>query len=324
MEGSQKLQSKLMMQYPMLHYFTERSFGVEIEFYGLKYYILPPDNGIVKTHNIHSRARDGRSFTELLKDYGVHIGTDRESWHLEEDSSIVHRGGVELISPILHGLDGLIEAYRFFQLLGQIRGVEIDESCGFHVHHGVDPEHYNCAHLKELVRIVYPMEDYLYLLIDGNRRAKDTCRPMDLDIEVLLKLASCEDECKKIGCRVKELWYSSVNRYDPNSGRTERYDLTRYHGLNLHSYWYRSTIEFRYHSAVLQNIDEAMQWIIFTQFLVELSEGHIPLIDYHSNANKWMKAIYKIYLAFGHMDRIKGWRMKKPSAAEMVGEPVCT
>ena len=307
MEGPQELAAKLKKKYPMLRYFTDRPFGVEIEFYGLDYYILPPDNGIIKPYNIHSKARDGRSFLQLLKDYRLNLGTDKDSWHLEEDSSIVHRGGVELISPILRGFEGLVESYRFFQLLGEIRGAQIDESCGFHVHHGVDAEHYKCTHLKDLVRIVYSMEDYIYLLIAGGRIDKDTCRPMDLDINVFLKLSDCEDTCKKNGCKIKELWYSPENRYDPDSKRSDRYDMTRYHGLNLHSYWYRSTIEFRYHSAVLQQIDEAMQWIIFTQFLVELSDGRIPTIDYHSNANKWMKTIYKMYLAFGHMNRINGW-----------------
>lgn len=305
MEGYGALESKLKKQYPMLRYFTDRSFGVEIEFYGLDYYILPPDNGIIKPYNIHSKAGDGRGFLHLLEDHGLHLGADKHSWHLEEDSSIVHRGGVELISPILRGLEGLVEAYHFFQLLNEIQGAKIDESCGFHVHHGVESEHYRCAQLKELVRIVYAMEDYLYLLIAGERMAKDTCRPMDLDVEALLKLGDCEDECKRNGCRMKDLWYSYENRYDPNSNRDVRYDMTRYHGLNLHSYWYRSTIEFRYHSAVLQKMDEAMQWIIFTQFLVELSRGRIPFVEYQANANKWMKTIYKIYLAFGHMDCIK-------------------
>jgi hypothetical protein len=83
--------------------------------------------------------------------------------------------------------------------------------------------------------------------------------------------------------------------------------------LNLHSYWYCSTVEFRYHSAVLENIHEAMQWIIFTQFLVELSDGTIPVVDYYPKANKWMQTIYKIYLAFGHKDRINGWRPDKPA-----------
>ena len=318
MGGSQELVSKLKKQYPMLHYFTDRPFGVEIEFYGLDYYILPPDNGIIKPYNIHSKAEDGRTFFQLLEDYGVRLGTDKDSWHLEEDSSIVHRGGVELISPILRGLEGLIEAFRFFQLLGEIRGAQIDESCGFHVHHGVAPEDYKCTNLKALVRIVHAMEDYFYLLIAGGRIAKNTCRPMDLDTEVFLKIADCENGCKKNGCRLREIWYSPENRYDANSRRPDRYDLTRYHGLNLHSYWYRSTIEFRYHTAVLQKIDEAMQWIIFTQFLVELSDGRIPLVDYHLNANKWMKTIYKIYLAFGHMNRIKGWRKNKSIVSEML------
>jgi hypothetical protein len=321
MEGSQQFVSRLKMKYPILHYFTGRTFGVEIEFYGLDYYILPPDNGIIKPYNIHSKTRDGRSFPELLRDYELNLGTDKDSWHLEEDTSIVHRGGVELISPILRGVEGLVESYRFFQLLGEIKGVEIDDSCGFHVHHGVDAERYKCTHLKELVRIVSAMEDYIYLLIGGGRIDKDTCRPMDLDTDVFLKLGSCEDECREKRCRIKELWYSPENRYDATAKRPARYDMTRYHGLNLHSYWYRSTIEFRYHSAVLRKIDEAMQWIIFTQFLVELSDGRIPTIDYHSNANKWMKTIYKIYLAFGYMNRINGWRTSRSIVSQGVGEP---
>ncbi|MFZ2445385.1 MAG: amidoligase family protein [Syntrophobacteraceae bacterium] len=319
MEGSQELVAKLRKKYPMLHHFTDRPFGVEIEFYGLDYFILPPDNGIIKPYNVHSRAEDGRSFLQLLKDYGLNLGADRDSWHLEEDASITHRGGAELISPILRGLDGLMESYRFFQFLGEIRGAQIDESCGFHVHHGVDAKHYRCANLQGIVRIVYAMEDYVYRLIAGGRNARDTCRPMDLDAEAFLKAACSEDECAKSGCRLKELWYSRENRYDPDCKRSPRYDMTRYHGLNLHSYWYRSTIEFRYHSAVLRQINEAMQWIIFTQFLIEMSDGHIPTIDYLPNENKWMKAIFKIYLALGHMNRVRGWRTSRSNVSAELG-----
>lgn len=318
MESSQELVSRLKQKYPMLHTFTDRPFGIEIEFFGLQYYILPPDNGIIKPHNIHSKAKDGRELTQLLSDYKLSLGTDKDSWHLEEDSSIVHRGGVELISPILRGMDGLMEAYRFFQLLREIRRVSIDYSCGFHVHHGVDRHAYQCEQLKELVRIIYAIEDYVYLLIGENRFAKETCRPMDLDINDFQQLKECGDECVTHGCQIKRLWYSSENRYDPDCNRSDRYDMTRYHGLNLHSYWYRSTIEFRYHSAVLDAVDEAMQWIIFTQFLVELSAGNVPIIDYHLTTNKWMKTMYKVYLAFGHMNRIRGWH---PGKAVVSKEP---
>lgn len=298
------LTARLKEKYPLLDCFADRSFGVEIEFYGLDYFITPVDEGIIKPYNIRSCARNGQRFDSLLANRHLHLGTDREHWHLEEDSSIMHRGGVELVSPILRGLSDLITVYRFLQLLGAVDGVAIDESCGFHVHHGVDRSRYNCKNLRELIRIVYPLEDYMYLLIPGERLHRSTCRPMEVDVEKIFQNGSCDIECQA-GCRLKSLWYSLENRCKPIASDSERYDKTRYHGLNLHSYWYRSTVEFRYHSAVLQDIDEAMQWIIFTQFLVELSAGHTPDIPYHPKANKWLQTIYKIYMVFGRLNQIQ-------------------
>jgi hypothetical protein len=304
MVGNEALHAQLKNRYPMLRHFTGRPFGVEIEAYGLDYVLIPPDNGIIKAYNVSSPARDGRRFDQLLFDHGLQLGADPNSWHLEEDSSIKHRGGVELISPVLRGMDGLVEVYRFLDLLCDTKGMEIDESCGFHVHHGVDPKTSTCKHLQELVRIVYAMEDYFYLLIPGDRQLNETCRPMEVDVAAFLDRQVCEGDMETTLGRIKGLWYCGENRHSPGEGANERYDKTRYHGLNLHSYWYRSTIEFRYHSAVLHNRDEAMQWIIFTQFLVELSLGHFPAVVMYPDANKWLKTIYKIYLAFGHLDRI--------------------
>jgi hypothetical protein len=48
-----------------------------------------------------------------------------------------------------------------------------------------------------------------------------------------------------------------------------------------------------------------MQWIIFTQFLMELSRGHVPEVHFYSKANKWLQMIYKIYEGLGYQDRLK-------------------
>ncbi len=56
---------------------------------------------------------------------------------------------------------------------------------------------------------------------------------------------------------------------------------------------------------MLDNIDEAMQWIIFTQFLIEMSQGHVPDIYYYPEANKWLETLYMIYEDFGYGNRIK-------------------
>jgi len=205
-----------------------------------------------------------------------------------------------------------LQVYNAFQFLGDIEGIDIDPSCGLHVHHGVNRKSYNCNELQQLVRIVNKYEDYFYLLIPGDRQNAETCRPMEIDVKAFLEV--CSGEYGGHNCRIKEVWYSQQNRYDPETGQNGRYDRTRYHGLNLHSYWYRSTIEFRYHSAILQEIDEAIQWIIFTQFLVELSQGNIPEIYAYSDTNKWLQTIYKIYLDLGHKDRIH--KVTNPSQIE--------
>ncbi len=298
---------RLKNQYPMLHYLTDRTFGVEIEFYGLEYVLTPLDESIIKPYNVSARARDGRRFSRLCSDFKFPLGADRDSWHLEEDTSVRGkrhtRYGAELISPILRGIEGLVQVYQAFQFLNQIEGVDIDPSCGFHVHHGVDRKTYRCEQLKKLVEIIHPMEEHLYLLIPGNRQDAETCRPMEIDVEAFLRI--CDPLCGPGNCRTKELWYSPENRYDPDKAAYPRYDSTRYHGLNLHSYWYRSTIEFRYHSAVLKHVDEAMQWIIFSQFLVEMSQGYIPVLSFHEDGNKWLQTMYLIYRNLGFSDRIE-------------------
>ena len=202
------------------------------------------------------------------------------------EAKVTPDAGAELISPILSGVEGLVQVFNAFQFLKAIEGIDIDASCGMHVHHGVDPAAYNCKELQQLVHIVHHYEDLFYLLIPGDRKNAETCRPMEIDVKAFLDV--CEGHDDGHNCQIKDLWYSLENRYDEKSGVNSRYDKTRYHGLNLHSYWYRSTIEFRYHSALLEKADEAIQWIIFTQFLIELSQDHAPDIYYYPEANKWL------------------------------------
>ena len=297
----------LKKKYPMLQNFTDRTFGVEIEFFGLDYVITPLDRSIIKPYCISSRAKDGRHITDLYQDYNLSFGASQDTWHFEKDTSVRGKGhtrhGAELVSPILSGMEGLVQVYNAFRFLNAIEGIDIDKSCGMHVHHGVDPAAYNCKQLQQLVRIVHHYENLFYLLIPGDRKKAETCRPMEIDVKAFLDV--CDGDFGGSNCRIKELWYSLENRYDADGGTNSRYDKTRYHGLNLHSYWYRSTVEFRYHSALLEKVDEAIQWIIFTQFLIELSQDYVPDIYYYPEANKWLTTIYEIYEEFGYQERIK-------------------
>ena len=52
MAPSQQSFLQLKDRYPMLQYFTDRTFGVEIEFFGLNYVIAPIDGNIIKPYSI--------------------------------------------------------------------------------------------------------------------------------------------------------------------------------------------------------------------------------------------------------------------------------
>jgi hypothetical protein len=198
-------------------------------------------------------------------------------------------------------MGGLIEAYSALMFLNEVKGIRINETCGFHVHHGVDREKFNCEQLRNLVRLVQPMEELIYLLMPSHRRTNPTCRPVEIDVPTFLKKCN---PCNENNCNIKMLWYSERNRFCPDKAKYPRYDNTRYHGLNLHSYWYRSTIEFRYHSGVMTDLNEAMQWVIFTQVLVEVAQGNIPAITISEQGNKWMKALANVFVADGLLSKV--------------------
>ena len=59
-----------------------------------------------------------------------------------------------------------------------------------------------------------------------------------------------------------ELWYedSGISR--------EKYNDSRYHGLNLHARFYLGTIEFRYHSGTL-NSEKIINWVKICNSIIE-------------------------------------------------------
>ena len=291
----------------MLRYFTPRSFGVEIETFGLKYSISAGDRDIIPPYKITSRHPEGELLPQVFASRGLALNGFSpneplyEAWSFVLDDTIKGAGGSELVSPILSGTRGLAQVYEALRLLKEFPEIQVNETCGFHVHHGVDPEKFGNRELFELLRIVAIFENYIYQLLPEDRRQTETCRPLEIDLYKWFRRNGSERKTPV----VKNLWYSKENRDDPQAPRHRKMHPTRYHGLNLHSYWYRNTIEFRYYPSVLAHPEELMQWIIFTQFLVEWSSGQRPVLEWVPQANKWFNTIYKIYLGTGMLSHIE-------------------
>lgn len=71
---------------------------------------------------------------------GYHAGRAAEGlppgWKIERDASLT-RGGVEIVSPVLNGADGIRQIIAVCEFL-QEHGATVDDSCGYHVHIGTD------------------------------------------------------------------------------------------------------------------------------------------------------------------------------------------
>ena len=133
--------------------FTNRTFGVEIEFVGNKFDVANSlqELGIaceVETYN--------------------HV--TKRHWKIVTDASV--RDGWELVSPILSGKDGLEELKIVCEGL-QNAGARINRTCGLHVHHGA--RDFTTDTFKNLIKIYQRFESVIDTLVSESRRGSNNC-----------------------------------------------------------------------------------------------------------------------------------------------------
>ena len=174
------------------------------------------------------------------------IDRDGKKWRFVFDNSIkaTMRDGrrqipatsglykVEMNSPKLsyEEMGKLQEVVRTLRHAGAV----VNGSCGMHVH--VDASRHTPQSLKNALSIMYSKEDILFKALNVNEaRVQRWCQkvrePMLEKIRKLATTTSME--------RLKREWYGG------NDGSYEHYNWTRYYALNLHSVFYRGTLEWR-------------------------------------------------------------------------------
>ena len=187
----------------------------------------------------------GTQFRYLGGTYKAYEVPDREEkvWKIVYDSSIrpvrpersrypEDEYKVEMNSPKLEysEMEKLQEVVRTLRHAGAV----VNDSCGMHVH--VDASNHTPQSLKNALSIMYSKEDILFEALKVNehrveRWCKKVREPM---LEKIRKLPS--DITME---RLKQEWY------DGQDGSYQHYNWTRYYALNLHSVFYRGTLEWR-------------------------------------------------------------------------------
>ena len=147
---------------------------------------------------------------------------------------------VEMVTPKLT----YAEMPKFQECIRQVRhaGAKVNGSCGLHVH--VDASNHNRQSLKNLIGIMFSKEDILFKALQVNEaRAERWCQKVrEPMLREARKLSS--EETKDL-TKLEEIWYEG------SVGDRGRYNWTRYYALNLHSVFYRGTVEWRCFNSTL-------------------------------------------------------------------------
>lgn len=174
-------------------------------------------------------------------------------WKIMRDSSIeaIRNDGtsepldeyrVEFVTPPLNYSD--IELLQ--NIIRKLRenGAKAHSSCGIHIH--VDGANHTAVSLRRLVNFMAARQDLIYEALQIGDRESNWCHKLN---KTLLDAMKKDKNLTKE--KAEEIWYSRANDGYCGGIDHQHYNATRYHGVNLHSFFTKGTVEFRLFNSTL-------------------------------------------------------------------------
>lgn len=174
-------------------------------------------------------------------------------WKIMRDSSIeaIRNDGtsepldeyrVEFVTPPLNYSD--IELLQ--NIIRKLRenGAKAHTSCGIHIH--VDGANHTAVSLRRLVNFMTARQDLIYEALQIGDRESNWCHKLN---KTLLDAMKKDKNLTKE--KAEEIWYSRANDGYCGGIDHQHYNATRYHGVNLHSFFTKGTVEFRLFNSTL-------------------------------------------------------------------------
>lgn len=170
------------------------------------------------------------------------IGPDGRTWKVMSDASIRKENSrgktndwdysVEVVSPILTEID--IDIVQRLARLLRAGGAKVNDSCGIHIH--LDGSNHTVQSIKNFIQIIASKNDLLYKALQIEEARMRYCKKMD---ERLVN--NIKKKRPKTMQQIKDIWYN-----ERNAGNHIHYHESRYHLLNLHSFFTGNhTVELR-------------------------------------------------------------------------------
>ena len=224
----------------------ERTFGIEMEFSGL-------------TMEQSLAALRNAGLTAQIERYNHEDHADG-TWKIVTDGSV--HNGHEVVSPILHGEDGIEAACRAADALEEA-GAKIDKTCGLHVH--FDAANLTAGEIRTACLRYAKFETEIDAFMPKSRRGNEN--------------RYCQSTS---GCFLNNLRFMRAT--DKNALANSQRD--RYFKINLQAYLRHHTIEFRQHSGTV-NSTKVENWV---RFLAAFLDESIRIAHLGRNGIRLQKA----------------------------------
>jgi hypothetical protein len=213
-----------------------QTFGVEIEMSGI------------------NRERAAKLIADYFGTVNYYIGGGYDAWGVKDtqgrvwkcmyDSSIISGSSAtkcELVTPILTYAD-MNDLQEIIRIMRKARAKsDAAHRCGIHIHVGALD--HTVKQVKNLINFMSSYQDILYKAVSVDNYREGYCKKLEANTIDRFndgRLAS-EYDCEKA-------WY---NTEYTDSHKSQHYDHSRYHGLNLHSLFSKGTVEFRLFNGTL-------------------------------------------------------------------------
>lgn len=214
---------------PVIDYAFNRNFGIEIEAYNC-------------TRERLARELTAAGINVQVEGYNHTDHTDH--WKLVTDSSLSGNNTFELVSPILHGEQGLEELEKVCWVL-DLCNAKVNDTCGLHVH--MDAAEFDLSTWKNLILTYKRLEGVIDNFMPRSRRNNHYCKALTAITENSIKHA------RNIG-ELRAAFFHN-----------------RYHKVNLEAYARHRTVEFRQHGGST-NFTKMSAWIHFLAKMITFAK----------------------------------------------------
>jgi hypothetical protein len=242
-------------------------------------------NLVIKTKTMEIVPNNERFKVGNGRNIGVEIEADNEgdNYDLEEVKKVCLENGLGVSrdgSLSSCGLEvkipacGISQVKKLVEIATKLlarNGFYINSSCGLHIH-----LQYPCRKIKikRLLLLVWLIEPLIFAINPKSRRNNSYCQSIAKDFTLTELIENNPFTIDELYYSKKDIWQYSDNRSGVMGRKMrvkrlkqEQFNPSRYYGLNLHSLFYRGTVEFRYHSGTLE-VEKIMRWIEFLYCLI--------------------------------------------------------